>query len=49
MQIAATMARTHVPLVAVIERDRADGRGRLLGVVSAAALMRHLLEAGGPA
>lgn len=49
MQIAAVMARTHVPLVAVIERGGADGKGRLLGVVSAAALMRHLLRAGGQA
>ncbi|MEU9372634.1 hypothetical protein AB0D94_02465 [Streptomyces sp. NPDC048255] len=41
------MARTHVPLVAVIERD--GTQGRLLGVVSAASLMRHLLQAGGQA
>nr|WSX47642.1 CBS domain-containing protein [Streptomyces sp. NBC_00974] len=47
LQIAALMARTHVPLVAVIDRDD-DGR-RLVGVVSAAALMRHLLSAGGQA
>lgn len=46
MQIAATMARTHVPLVAVIERDHADGQGRLLGAVSAAALLQHLLATG---
>lgn len=45
MEIAAAMARTHVPLVAVVERDGA--RGRLLGVVSAASLLRHLLAAGG--
>ncbi|MFG2981265.1 CBS domain-containing protein [Streptomyces sp. NPDC048258] len=47
MEIAAAMARTHVPLVAVIERD--GTQGRLLGVVSAASLMRHLLQAGGQA
>ncbi|MCX5296897.1 CBS domain-containing protein [Streptomyces sp. NBC_00193] len=47
MEIAAAMARTHVPLVAVVERD--GTRGRLLGVVSAASLMRHLLRAGGQA
>ncbi|WP_330297637.1 CBS domain-containing protein [Streptomyces sp. NBC_00503] len=47
MQIAAAMARTHVPLVAVVERD--GDRGRLLGVVSAAGLMRHLLAVGGQA
>ncbi|MEU8618510.1 CBS domain-containing protein [Streptomyces sp. NPDC048623] len=47
MEIAAAMARTHVPLVAVVERD---GRtSRLLGVVSAAGLMRHLLASGGRA
>ncbi|MCX5406581.1 CBS domain-containing protein [Streptomyces sp. NBC_00335] len=47
MQIAAAMARTHVPLVAVVERD--GDTGRLLGVVSAAGLMRHLLAVGGQA
>uniref|UniRef100_A0AAU2JYR5 CBS domain-containing protein n=1 Tax=Streptomyces sp. NBC_00049 TaxID=2903617 RepID=A0AAU2JYR5_9ACTN len=47
LQIAAVMARSHVPLVAVPERE---GEGnRLVGVVSAARLMRHLLEAGGQA
>ncbi|MFK0222314.1 CBS domain-containing protein [Streptomyces vinaceus] len=47
LQIAAVMARTHVPLVAVLERE---GEGsRLVGVVSAARLMRHLLEVGGQA
>ncbi|MYT24418.1 hypothetical protein GTW69_29745, partial [Streptomyces sp. SID7760] len=45
LQIAALMARTHVPLVAVIDRD-GEGR-RLVGVVSAASLMRHLLDVGG--
>ncbi|MFD8022579.1 CBS domain-containing protein [Streptomyces lavendulae] len=47
MQIAAAMARAHVPLVAVVEHD--GDTGRLLGVVSAAALMRHLLVVGGQA
>ncbi|MCX5193108.1 CBS domain-containing protein [Streptomyces sp. NBC_00249] len=47
MEIAAAMARTHVPLVAVVERD--GDTGRLIGVVSAASLMRHLLQAGGQA
>ncbi|MER5206316.1 CBS domain-containing protein [Streptomyces sp. NPDC002825] len=47
MEIAAAMARTHVPLVAVVERD--GKTSRLLGVVSAAGLMRHLLAAGGQA
>ncbi|KOU94754.1 hypothetical protein ADK94_00905 [Streptomyces sp. XY593] len=47
LQIAAVMARSHVPLVAVIERD--GGESRLLGVVTAAALMRHLLASGGQA
>ncbi|MFI5671935.1 CBS domain-containing protein [Streptomyces sp. NPDC051704] len=45
LQIAALMARTHVPLVAVI--DRGDDGRRLVGVVSAASLMRHLLDVGG--
>ncbi|MFI5868303.1 CBS domain-containing protein [Streptomyces sp. NPDC051546] len=47
IQIAAAMARAHVPLVAVVEHD--GDTGRLLGVVSAAALMRHLLAVGGQA
>lgn len=47
LQIAAVMARSHVPLVVVLERD--GGESRLLGVVSAAVLMRHLLAAGGQA
>lgn len=47
LQIAALMARSHVPLVAVVDRDD-DGR-RLVGVVSAASLMRHLLDVGGKA
>ncbi|MGW0395069.1 hypothetical protein ACWDYJ_30175 [Streptomyces sp. NPDC003042] len=41
------MARSHVPLVAVVDRD--GERSRLLGVVSAARLMKHLLEKGGQA
>ncbi|WP_370409762.1 CBS domain-containing protein [Streptomyces fradiae] len=47
LEIAAAMARSHVPLVAVVERD--GPASRLLGVVSAAGLMRHLLAAGGQA
>ncbi|MEU9304350.1 CBS domain-containing protein [Streptomyces sp. NPDC048269] len=46
LQIAAVMARAHVPLVAVVERDRGGERGHLVGVVTAAALMRHFLAAG---
>ncbi|MCM9083470.1 CBS domain-containing protein [Streptomyces spororaveus] len=46
LQIAAVMARAHVPLVAVVERDSGEERGRLVGVVTAAALMRHFLAAG---
>ncbi|MFB7178375.1 CBS domain-containing protein [Streptomyces sp. NPDC056257] len=46
LQIAAVMARAHVPLVAVVERDSVGERGRLVGVVTAAALMRHFLAAG---
>ncbi|GGR84121.1 hypothetical protein Snoj_42250 [Streptomyces nojiriensis] len=38
------MARAHVPLVAVVERDSGGERGRLVGVVTAAALMRHFLN-----
>ncbi|MGW7451102.1 CBS domain-containing protein [Streptomyces sp. NPDC054787] len=47
MEVAAAMARTHVPLVAVVERS--GDQSRLLGVVSAAGLMRHLLAAVGRA
>jgi hypothetical protein len=43
MEVAALMARTHSPLVAVIERD-ADGV-RLLGTVTAARLMAHFIAA----
>ncbi|MGW0697878.1 CBS domain-containing protein [Streptomyces sp. NPDC002867] len=42
MEVAALMARTHSPLVAVIERD-ADGV-RLLGTVTAAHLMAHFIS-----
>ncbi|MEV4680548.1 CBS domain-containing protein [Streptomyces kurssanovii] len=41
MEVAALMARTRSPLVAVIERD-ADGV-RLLGTVTAARLMAHFI------
>ncbi|QIP87895.1 CBS domain-containing protein [Streptomyces sp. Tu 2975] len=41
MEVAALMARTRSPLVAVIERD-ADGV-RLLGTVTAARLVAHFL------
>ncbi|WP_405442226.1 CBS domain-containing protein [Streptomyces avidinii] len=47
LQIAAVMARTHVPLVAVVEHGGGADRVRLVGVVTAAALMRHFLAAGG--
>jgi CBS domain-containing protein len=43
MEVAALMARTHSPLVAVIERD--SNGVRLLGTVTAARLMRHFLQA----
>ncbi|GLV82438.1 hypothetical protein Slala03_21270 [Streptomyces lavendulae subsp. lavendulae] len=46
LQIAAVMPRAHVPLVAVVERDIGGERGPLLGVVTAAALMRYFLAAG---
>ncbi|MFG3509368.1 CBS domain-containing protein [Streptomyces sp. NPDC047821] len=42
MEVAALMARTHSPLVAVIEREGA-GRVRLLGTVTAARLIRYVL------
>ncbi|MGW5778819.1 hypothetical protein [Streptomyces sp. NPDC003863] len=45
MEIAAATVRTHVPLVALVERD--ETMGRLLGAVSVAGLMWHLLAAGG--
>ncbi|WP_240134503.1 CBS domain-containing protein [Streptomyces sp. MUM 178J] len=44
LQVAALMARTHSPLVAVIERD-AQGV-RLLGAITAARLVRHFLNEG---
>ncbi|MDN3293210.1 CBS domain-containing protein [Streptomyces ficellus] len=43
MEIAALMARTHSPLVAVIEREADEVR--LLGTVTAARLMRHFVHA----
>ncbi|MGW5398058.1 CBS domain-containing protein [Streptomyces sp. NPDC003952] len=49
LQIAAVMARAHVPLVAVIEHGGRADQVRLVGVVTAAALTRHFLEAGGRA
>ncbi|ORT56445.1 CBS domain-containing protein [Streptomyces sp. CB03238] len=42
MEVAALMARTHSPLVAVVERE-GDGRVRLLGTVTAARLVRYVL------
>ncbi|MGW0761341.1 CBS domain-containing protein [Streptomyces sp. NPDC002814] len=41
MHIAALMARTHTPLVAVVERD--GERTRLAGAVTAARLMERLV------
>ena len=41
LHMAALMARAHSPLVAVIERD--GGEVRLLGAVTAACLMTHLI------
>ncbi|OEJ28412.1 hypothetical protein AS594_31930 [Streptomyces agglomeratus] len=41
LQVAALMARTHSPLVAVIERE--GDEVRLLGAITAACLMTHLL------
>ncbi|WP_327370546.1 CBS domain-containing protein [Streptomyces sp. NBC_01217] len=43
MEVAALMARTHSPLVAVIERDSSGVT--LLGTITAARLMQHLLRA----
>ncbi|MYT27193.1 CBS domain-containing protein [Streptomyces sp. SID7760] len=42
MEVAALMARTHSPLVAVIERD--GTQVTLLGAVTAARLMQHFLQ-----
>jgi CBS domain-containing protein len=42
MEVAALMARTHSPLVAVVERD-GGGRVQLLGTVTAARLVRYFL------
>ena len=44
MHIAALMARTHTPLVAVLEH--VDDQPRLAGAVTAARLMERLV--GGP-
>ncbi|MFI6012622.1 CBS domain-containing protein [Streptomyces sp. NPDC051243] len=44
VELAELMARTRSPLIAVIERD-ADGPGRFLGVVTAAHLLKRLLQA----
>ncbi|MFF8607144.1 CBS domain-containing protein [Streptomyces sp. NPDC015346] len=41
MEVAALMARTHSPLIAVIEREA--GKVRLLGTVTAARLMNSFL------
>ncbi len=43
MEVAALMARTHSPLVAVMERD--GTQVTLLGTVTAARLMHHFMEA----
>jgi CBS domain-containing protein len=43
MEVAALMARTHSPLVAVIERDSSGVT--LLGTITAARLMQHFLQA----
>ncbi|MEU3091367.1 CBS domain-containing protein [Streptomyces massasporeus] len=45
MEVAALMARTHSPLVAVIERD--GDQVMLLGTVTAARLMQHFIAAAG--
>lgn len=42
MEIATLMARTHSPLVAVIERD--GSRVHLLGTITAARLMQHFIQ-----
>ncbi|MFJ8533583.1 CBS domain-containing protein [Streptomyces sp. NPDC093591] len=43
MELAELMARTRSPLIAVIEQG-ATGQGRLLGVITAAHLLRQLLH-----
>jgi CBS domain-containing protein len=43
LQVAALMARTHSPLVAVIERE--GSQVRLLGAITAACLMEHFMGA----
>ncbi|MFE7763058.1 CBS domain-containing protein [Streptomyces sp. NPDC057438] len=42
MEVAALMARTHSPLVAVIERDRSGVTP--LGTITAARLIQHFLQ-----
>ncbi|QLH25329.1 CBS domain-containing protein [Streptomyces sp. Rer75] len=42
MEVAALMARTHSPVIAVIERDQGDVT--LLGTVTAARLMQHFIQ-----
>lgn len=44
LQVAALMARTHSPLVAVIEREGSEIR--LIGAITAARLMEHFIGAG---
>ncbi|GAB2958417.1 hypothetical protein GCM10023080_017730 [Streptomyces pseudoechinosporeus] len=43
MEVAALMAGTHSPLVAVVERD--GTQVTLLGTVTAARLVHHFIEA----
>lgn len=43
MEVASLMARTHSPLVAVIERS--GNQVRLLGTITAARLMQHFIGA----
>ncbi|MET7715639.1 CBS domain-containing protein [Streptomyces sp. NPDC005407] len=43
MEVASLMARTHSPLVAVIERS--GSQVRLLGTITAARLMQHFIGA----
>jgi CBS domain-containing protein len=45
MEIAELMARARSPLVAVVERGARTDPARLLGVITAAHLLRQLLEA----
>ncbi|WP_409468623.1 CBS domain-containing protein [Streptomyces sp. HC307] len=43
MEIAELMARTRSPLIAVVEQG-ATGQGRVLGVITAAHLLKQLLQ-----